>query len=166
MREARIRSLYFGDMQARHTTRKQWVQGLSLGLSSGAVIAIFRDPWLEAASVLAGIVAIANAWAITTNLDQKILLLATLRTAWEALRIDYSELWSSWYEDGAGARFAALQRRGNDLGTLASSGAPWNPKVVARWERFVDSDAERGGMRRAKSGRRDQGTLAPDQAPA
>lgn len=142
MREARVRSLYFGEMQDRYGRRKQWVQGLSLGLSSGAVVALLREPWPEVATALAGVVAIANAWAAATNLDQKLLTLASLRTSWESLRIDYNDLWSTWYEDSARARFDALQRRANDLGTLASSGAPWDPKAVARWERFVDSDPD------------------------
>ena len=144
MREARVRSLYFGDMLSRFTTRKQWVQGISLGFSSGAVITAIRASWPEVTSLLAAVVAITNVWAISTNLDQKILTLAALRTSWETLRIEYGELWSRWYEDGAADRFAALQRRANDLGVMASSGAPWNPKAVARWEGFVDSELEEG----------------------
>ncbi|MDE0102069.1 MAG: hypothetical protein OXN89_06795 [Bryobacterales bacterium] len=140
MREARIRSLYFGDMQARYTRREQWVLGLSLGLSSGAVIVFLQQSWPALAPALAGFVAIANAWAIATNLDQKLVTLSALRTAWESLRIDYSDLWTNWYEDGAQQRFEVLRRRANDLGTLASSGAPWDRKSVARWERFVDSE--------------------------
>ena len=140
MREARVRSLYFGDMLSRYSRRKQWVQGVSLGFSSGAVIAALGDALPELVSALAAIVAIANAWSISVNLDQKILTLAALRTSWETLRIEYSELWSNWYEDNATGRFAALQRRGNDLGMVASSGAPWNRKAVTRWERFVDSE--------------------------
>ena len=90
--------------------------------------------------MLAGIVALANAWAIATDLNQRILTPATLRPAWKALRIDYSELWSSWYADGARARSAALRRRANDLGMLASSRAPWNPGAVAQAELFIDSE--------------------------
>lgn len=145
MREARVRSLYFGDMQSRYTKRKQWVQGLSLGFSSGAVITVLGDSWPPLTAALAAVVAIANVWATSTNLDQKLLTLATLRTSWEALRIDYSDLWAKWYEDGAPSRFEALQHRANDLGMLANSGAPWNQKAVARWERFVDSEASEEG---------------------
>ena len=141
MREARVRSLYFGDMLTRYTTRKQWVQGLSLGLSSGAVIpALGEDHWPAVTPALAAIVAIVNAWSIFTNLNQKILALASLRTSWETLRTKLSDLWSKWYEDGAESRFEALRRRANDLGILASSGAPWNRKAVDRWERFVESE--------------------------
>ena len=35
---ARVRSLYFGGMLSRYMSRKQWVVGVPLGLSSGAVI--------------------------------------------------------------------------------------------------------------------------------
>ena len=140
MREARVRSLYFGEMLSRYTKRKQWVQGLSLGFSSAAVVTVVREPWPVVTAALAAVVAIANAWAISTNLDQTLLTLATLRTSWEDLRIEYGDLWSKWYEDGAPSRFAALQRRANDLGMLASAGAPWDKKAVARWEQFVDSE--------------------------
>ena len=140
MRAARVRSLYFGDMLSRYSRRKQWVQGVSLGFSSGAVIAALGESWQQAAPALAAVVAIANAWSISANLDQKTLTLAALRTSWETLRIEYSELWAQWYADDATNRFAALQRRGNDLGMVASSGAPWDPKAVARWERFVDTE--------------------------
>ncbi|MCY4535299.1 MAG: hypothetical protein OXB91_08045 [Bryobacterales bacterium] len=139
MREARVRSLYFGQMLSRYTKWKQAVQGLSLGCSSGAVITVL-SVWPATTALLAAVVAIANGLAIATNLDQKLLTLATLRTSWEDLRIEYGDLWSKWYEDGAASRFAALQRRANDLGMLASTGAPWDPKAVARWERFVDSE--------------------------
>ena len=61
----------------------------------------------------------------------------------EDLRIEYGDLWSKWYEDGAPSRFAALQRRANDLGMLASAGAPWDKKAVSRWEQFVDSELSR-----------------------
>ncbi len=101
------------------------------------------DLWSGVAPVLAGVVAIVNAIAIATSLDQKLVTLATLRTAWESLRIDLSHLWSHWYEDGAGERFDALQQRANDLGSMASFGAPWDRSAVARWERWVD--AELGG---------------------
>ena len=143
MREARVRSLYSGQMVSRYTRLKQLVQGVSLGFSAAAVITVILEPWPEVTAALAGAVAIANAWAISTNLDQKLLTLAILRTSWEALRIEYSDLWSTWYEDGSVGRFGALQRRGNDLGMLASQGAPWDQRAVARWERFVD--AELGG---------------------
>lgn len=56
------------------------------------------------------------------------------------MRIEYVDLWSKWYADGAAAKFVALQRRGNDLGMLANPGAPWDKKAVARWEEFVDSE--------------------------
>ena len=142
MREARVRSLSFGDMLTRYTTRKQWVQGLSLGLSSGAVIsALGEDHWPAVTPALGAIVAIVNAWSIFTNLDQKILALATLRTSWETLRTKLSDLWSKWYEDGAASRFEALRRRANDLGILASSRDPWNRKAVDRWERFAESES-------------------------
>ena len=142
MREARVRCLCFGELQNRYGGRKQWVQGISLGLSSAAVIAIILDAWPEVASVLAGTVAIANAWAAMTSLDQKLVTSATLRTAWESLLIDYSDLSLSWHEDSARARFGTLQRRADDLGTLASFGAPWDPKAAARSERFVASEPD------------------------
>lgn len=109
-------------MRARRVQHKQWVQGLSFGMSSEAALAMTRGRrshpcWLESWRP-------PNRWAIATDLYQRILTLATLRPSWKAHCIDYSEIWSSWYVDGALSRFAALQRRANDLGTLASSRAP------------------------------------------
>ena len=139
MRAAKVRSLYFGEILSRYTKRKQWVQGISLAFSSGAVLTAIGRVGPEWTSVLAAIVAIANVWAISTNLDQQLLTLTALRTSWEALRIKYSDVWSRWYEDGAARRFKALEHRANDLGMVATTGAPWDERAVARWERFVDS---------------------------
>ena len=140
MREARVRSLYFGEMAARYARRLKWVQGLSLGFASGAFVTLVREPWPLLAAVFALVAAAANIWPTATNLNQTHSTLVTLRTAWESLRIEYSDLWSNWYADGATAKFDALQRRANDLGMLASSGAPWDRKAAARWEGFVDSE--------------------------
>ena len=139
-REARVRSLYFGEMLSRYMRRKQWVVGLSLGLSSGAVIAAIGGHWSGLAPVLAATVAILNAWSISANLDQQIVTLARLQSSWEDLRIEYDDVWSRWYEEDAAARFMALQRRANELGVLASSGTPWDQKAVTRWEEFVYSE--------------------------
>ena len=127
-------------MAARCTKQLQWVQGLSLGFASGAIVTLLREPWPEVAAACAAVAAIANFWASAKNLNQTHSTLVTLRTSWEVLRIEYSDLWSNWYADGAAAKFDALQRRANDLGMLANAGAPWDRKAVARWERFVDSE--------------------------
>ena len=62
MRAARARSLRLGEMLARHLQRRQWVQGLSFGLSSAAALAVLVGLWPRVAAVLAGAVAVANAW--------------------------------------------------------------------------------------------------------
>ncbi len=144
-RQAQVRSLYFGDMLSRYMRRKQWVVGLSLGLSSGAVVSAIGGPWSELTPLLAAIVAILNAWSIAANLDQKIVTLARLQAAWEDLRIEYNDVWSEWYEDDAASRFMALQRRARELGVLASTGAPWDQKAVTRWEQFVYSELTEEG---------------------
>ncbi len=140
MREARVRSLYFGEMASRYARRQQWVQGVSLAFASGAFVTLVREQWPVVGALCALTVAGANIWATATNLNQTHSTLVTLRTSWEGLRIEYSQLWSNWYADGAAARFDALQRRANDLGMLANSGAPWDRKAVAEWERFVDAE--------------------------
>lgn len=129
MRAACVRSLYSGEIRARRPAQAVGAGAVHRDVVRGRAS---DNPWPEVASVLAGIVAPANAWAIATDLDQRILTLATLRPASKALRIDCSEIWSSWNADGALSRFAALERRASDLGTLASSRAPWNPGAVAR----------------------------------
>lgn len=79
MREARVRALYFGEMAARYTRRRQVVQGLSLGFVSGAFIALVREPWPVVAAAFMGIVAAVNIWSTATNLDQTLTTLVTLR---------------------------------------------------------------------------------------
>ena len=111
MREARVRSLYFGGMLSRYTRIKRCIQFVTLAFSAAAVMTAVREAWPEWTSAVAAVVAVANVWAISTSLDQKILTMATLRTSWEDLRIEYSALWSKWDDDGAMHRFEALQRR-------------------------------------------------------
>ena len=143
MREARVRSLYFGELAARYTRRQQWVQGLSLAFGSAAFVTLVREPWPLVAAGCAAVVAVANVWATATNLNQTQATLVMLRTAWEGLRLEYGDVWSNWYRDGAEAKFEALQRRSNDLGMLANAGVPWDRKTVRRWEDFVDSEWSR-----------------------
>lgn len=88
MREARVRSLYFGGMLSRYTRIKQGIQFLTLVVLASAVMAPILAAWPEWTSAAAAIVATANIWAISSNLDQEILTMATLRTSWEDLRID------------------------------------------------------------------------------
>ena len=93
-REAGVRSLYFGEMLFRHTRRKQWLRGASLGFTSGAAVFVIGGSLPEVGAALVALTAIVNVWAIFANLDQRVLALARLRTAWETLRIEYSALWS------------------------------------------------------------------------
>ncbi len=143
MRAARARSLRFGEMLARHLQRRQWVQGLSFGLSSAAALAVLAGPWPRVAAVLAGAVAVANAWGAAACPHQELVRLAALRSGWESLRIDCGSLLSSRRGGGARGRFDALQQRADRLGSLASSGSPRKPGAAGRWERFAGCGTDR-----------------------
>lgn len=135
-----MRSLYFGGMLSRYTRIKQCIQFVTLALAAGSVTTAVREGWPAWTLAVAAIVAMANMRAISTSMDQKILTRATMRTSWNHLRVEYSDLWSKWYDDGAMHRFETLRQRANDLGMIASTGTPWNRRMVAFWERFVDSE--------------------------
>ena len=138
MRDARVRSLYCGDMVARAATRRGWIQGVTLGLSAGAVWTALLLPWPEVTAALAAAVAAANVWMLFAGLDHRLLVLAQLRTSWETLRIEYGALWLGRREAGAAARFEALLGRAAELDSLG--GAMRDRQALARWERFADSE--------------------------
>ena len=82
-REAQVRSLYFADLGARYTTRKQVISGVSLFLAVGAVAAIgarISSWWIPL--VMTTLTAVLNAYSISVGLDRKATTMAKLQSTW------------------------------------------------------------------------------------
>lgn len=133
MLAARVRSLYFGDLAARYTARKQLITGLSFFLSSGAAAtALARMPvWVTSTSAV--LAATLMAYSIAVGLDKAAPQMAKLHYAWNQLDAEYGRLWSHWYEDEAEKLFADLQSRSADVSQM-STDAPFDENRLAKWE--------------------------------
>ena len=84
-REAQVRSLYFADLGARYTTRKQVISGVSLFLASGAAAAIgarISSWWIPL--VMTTLTAVLNGYSISVGLDRKSTTMAKLYATWQA----------------------------------------------------------------------------------
>jgi hypothetical protein len=84
-RAAQVRSLYFADLGARYTTRKQVISGVSLFLASGAAAAIgarISSWWIPL--VMTTLTAVLNAYSISVGLDRKSTTMAKLYATWQA----------------------------------------------------------------------------------
>ena len=137
MLAAETRSLYFGDLASRYTRQKQWITGASFFLSSGAAATIIgkAPQWIPA--VLAVGVAVATAYAMAVNLDDKIRTMAKLHSAWNSVALDYSRLWSHAYTDEAEKDLYEIIMKARESSELATTDAPNNQKLLDKWEGHV-----------------------------
>ncbi len=138
MHEAEVRSLYFAALANRYTRQKQWIVGLSFFLSSGAALSAFGSlvgGWLP--GILGSMVAILTAYSIAANLDQKTAVCLKLHQGWNQLHNEYSRVRQHWFEDSAERDFESLLRRAGEFSGEASVSTPWNPKLMAHWEKAV-----------------------------
>jgi hypothetical protein len=143
MWEAEVRSLYFGDLAATYTKRKQVITGLSFLLSSGAAAtAAAHASWLFPLTT-SGIAAILNGYSIAVGIDRKAAVMAKLHTSWNQLRDDYERLWNHWFEDDAEAQFEALQKRERDASETGSTEAPYDVPRIEKWTHLVYDRYER-----------------------
>lgn len=134
---AETRSLYFADLAVRATRRKQWISGASLLLASSAA-AVFLSKWPAwVASSMSLVVAGLSAYAISTNLDSSMANLQKLHTMWGRIQRDYERLWNHTYEDNAELELEAIQQREQEASELATTGAPYRPKLVEKWQDWV-----------------------------
>lgn len=137
--EAEVRSLYFADLTARYTKRKQIITGLSFFLSSAAAATVVgKTPWYVPV-VLSSVVAMATAYSIAVGLDRKVTMLAKLHSEWSSLAYEYGELWPQWYRDDADNIASALVKRARDASTLATTEAPYDSKAMDKWSDHVYS---------------------------
>ena len=139
MAEAEVRSLYFGELAARYTRRKQIISGLSLFLSSGAAATLVAGwpDWLPA--LAAAIVAAITAYSIAANLDRAAVTMANLHATWNHLADDYKHLWHRWYEDDAEEDLARLLTRAREASEKGSTEAPYDQRLLDKWQEHVYS---------------------------
>lgn len=137
MHEARVRSYYFADLTSRYAKRKRRITGLSFVLSSGAVATVVGElePWIPTAMGL--VVAFMTGYAVAVNLDQRVSLLAKLHMSWEHLSNEYERLRQHPNEPAAERTLEQLLRRAGELSGEASTEAPYEQKLVEKWEEFV-----------------------------
>lgn len=134
---AETRSLYFGDLASKYSRRKQIVTFSSFFLSSGAAAAAFSHApsWLPV--LLATIVAVMNAYAVAVTLDSRIRTMSKLHYGWNQISSEYFRLWNHTYADGADDEFYELAAREQELSELATTDAPYDEKLMLRWQQQV-----------------------------
>ena len=151
--EAEIRSLYFADLAASNTTKKQWIVGLSFFLSSGAAASLIGQGPVWVAIVMSSFVAVLTAYSIAVNLDKSIVTMAKLHASWNSLAGEYAQLYEHWYEDDAEAALDNLRQRAYVLSETAATDTPYKPDLMSKWQDLVYSniDAETGNKGLAAS---------------
>lgn len=137
--EAEVRSYYFADLASRYTKKKQRVVGLSFVLSSAAAASLWAElPWYVAA-FMALVVASLNGYSIAVGLDKAALTTSRLHASWNKLASDYELLLSHSYEDDAESIMEAARARGRDISEQGSTDAPYNRKLMDKWQDVVHS---------------------------
>lgn len=134
MLAAEARSLYFGDLASRYTTRKQWITGISFFLSSGAAATIIAKApsWVPVAFSL--IAAAAGAYSMAVNLDRKISTMAKLHSTWNQIETEYERLWSHTYSEDAEYQLDKIIQREEEPSELATTEAPNDQKLLEKWQ--------------------------------
>jgi hypothetical protein len=139
--EADIRALYFGDLAAQYTARKQRIVAVSFFLSSGAaatwIAGLPYASWIAVGMSL--IVAALMAYSIAANLDKAAFKMAKLHAAWNQISDEYDRLWNHWSEDGAEAVLEDIQKRARDVSEECTTEAPYKPKLMEKWQEHVNA---------------------------
>ena len=139
MAEAEVRSLYFGDLAARYTKRKQMIVAASFFLSSGAAASLWATMPAWVPLTMAIIVALLTGYSIAVNLDKAALTMANLHGEWNRLSNDYEHLWNRWYADDAEDTLKALLERAGQVSVKGSTEAPYDQNLIDKWETYVYS---------------------------
>ena len=98
---AEVRSLYFAELGARYTKRKQIISALSFFLSSGAAVTIMAKLRSAVPIVMSASTAIATAYSIAVGLDKKAATMAKLYSTWSQIESDCRILWNHWFQEDA-----------------------------------------------------------------
>ncbi len=137
MLAAEARSLYFADLAASYTRRKQWITGLSFFLSSGAAATLIGKAPESVPILLAVVVAMVNAYSIAINLDRKIGTMVKLHSTWNNIRSQYERLWNHAYDEDAEAQLASIIQEEREPSGLAATEAPNDQKLLGKWQDHV-----------------------------
>lgn len=134
---AETRSLYFGDLAALYTKRKQWITGISFFLASGAAATLAGGLPQAVSEILASVVAILTAYSIAVGLDRKALTMARLHHGWSEIAYSCDRLWNHAYEDSAENTFEDIARKERELSEVATTEAPNDPSRMDKWQEQV-----------------------------
>lgn len=137
MLEAEVRSLYFGDLAANYTKRKQVITGTSFFLSSGAaaMLAAQMPHWIPL--LLTTVTAILTSYTMAVGLDKKALAMSKLHSDWNTLSSDYRRLWYHWFEDDAEEVLERLLMRARQASEVATVEAPYCKERLDKWADHV-----------------------------
>ncbi|PYX53493.1 MAG: hypothetical protein DMG76_25345 [Acidobacteria bacterium] len=135
---AEARSLYFAEMAAAYTWRKQIITATSFFLSSGAAASLIAKMPACVPIVLAVIVALLTAYSLAVSLDRSIGAMTKLHCQWNQLAADYERLWNHWQDDDAEAVFRSLLKRAGEASEAAIE-MPYKPEALDRWQKQVYS---------------------------
>lgn len=137
MLEAEVRSLYFGDLAASYTKRKQVITGASFFLSSGAAatLAAQMPHWIPL--FFTAVTAILASYAMAVGLDKKALAMSRLHSDWNHLSADYRRLWYHWFEDDAEEVLEKLLMRARQASEMATLEAPYCKERLDKWADHV-----------------------------
>ena len=64
--------------------------------------------------------------------------MAKLYATWSQIERDRRQLWNHWYEEDAEGKLRAIESRDADVSQAGKTDAPYNRRVLKKWERFVD----------------------------
>ena len=136
MVESEVRSLYFGDLASKNTTRKQIIVGVSFFLSSGAFAALVGHlpPLVPTFCTL--IAALLMAYSMAVDMGRRIGTLTKLHCQWNTLFVEYERLWNHWQDEDAEQILERLVRRANEVSELGME-MPNDEKSIQKWARIV-----------------------------
>ena len=137
---AEVRSLYFGELANRFSTRKQWITGLVFFLSSGAAATLIGKlpSWVPIS--LSVLTAFLSAYTISVSLDATIRTMSKLHYSWSEIAHGYESLWNDVYSDFASERLDTLMNRERDLSEVATTDAPNDQERMGYWQAQVLKD--------------------------
>lgn len=130
--DAETRTYYFGDLAGFYVRQKQIVTFLSLFLSCSAVLTVLSKAPAWITAMMSIVVALAAAYALAFDLDQKARIMAALNHSWAEVASDYERIWESPYNAESEALYSQLEEKVRDL--LAMIEAPKDQKRMAKWK--------------------------------
>jgi ABC-type transport system involved in Fe-S cluster assembly fused permease/ATPase subunit len=134
---AEARALYFSDLAAMYSRRKQIITGVSFFLASGAAATLIARTPVWVPTLLAVVTAILNAYSVAISLDRKVTTMVKLGSTWRQIATEYERLWNHTYEPNAEQEFDKIVEMESAPSDLAATDAPYDPKRIDRWQRHV-----------------------------